>query len=191
MKVSQITFANEGIDQYRSRLKWPQLKYFRNKRQITRWPTQLLWTVRTFATCDKFNSQFSILKCRCRQNHFAHDPLTMKMTIKSMTMTLTFTSMTMTLTKLDYIFTTMITPMIRRGDSKRNREKQRRRSSRAACWWGSYASYWRLKIWCNLMIFKGCLLVVCILLSIIFFHPTRSSVGVRIFHIHFVKSQTK
>ena len=150
--------------------------------------------------CNKFNSQLSILTCRCRQNHFPHDPLTitsmvMILTIKSMTMTLTFTSMTMTLTKFDYIFTAMITPMIRRGDSKRNREKQRRRSSRAACRWGLNASYWRsywrLKIWCNLMIFKGCLLVVCILLSIIFFHPTRSSVGVRIFHIHFVESQTK
>ena len=155
MKASQITFANEVIDLSRSRLKWPQLQYFRNKRQITRWPTQSLWTVRTFATCDKFNPQFSILSCRCRQNHFAHVPLTILsmiiiLTIKSMTMTVTFTSMTMTLTKFDYIFTVMITPMIRRGDSKRNREKQRRRSSRAACWWGWFASYSILKIILNI-----------------------------------------
>ena len=117
MKVSQITFVNQVIiNLYRSWLKWPQLQYFRNKRQITRWPTQSLWTVRTFATCYKFNSQFSILSCRCCQNHFAHVPLTIIsviiiLTIKSMTMTLTFTSMTMTLTKFEYMFTAMITPM--------------------------------------------------------------------------------
>ena len=54
---SQLQMKN--INLYRSRLKWPQLEYFRNKRQIIRWPTQSLWTVSTFATSSILNFQFS------------------------------------------------------------------------------------------------------------------------------------